>query len=346
MTSEHHPKVLLALLERAQSGGLLGPAPEDDDLMQQIEELEQEVEREEEEEEEEEELEEDEELELEEDDEELEDEFEEYDDDEAYAEEDEADLGLGPEAGPEPTMRTSPKGEQALYVAFILKRWLANCPAGPLEIGPSGAGAIALLVCGWSATVTHALAGKPRTMKELDQAVEILSFDTVREHVLAMVHTGLVDAWPDAGRETRYAATKWLREGIAPLAASARFERLHSEPGTAPPDRLDVEAAFQLALPLLKLPPGRSGTCRLAVRLPGEPPSFAGATAEIGEGRVISSTPSLEGRGGTQLTGSTLDWLDTLVEPRDMRLHAEGDLSLIIELLSALHAKLFGVPEQ
>lgn len=78
---------------------------------------------------------------------------------------------------------------------------------------------------------------------------------------------------------------------------------------------------------------------------PREPPSFAGVTAKVERGGVVSSTTSLEERSITQIAGSTLDWLDTLVEPRDLRLHVTGELNLAIELLHALHTTLFGIPE-
>lgn len=165
-------------------------------------------------------------------------------------------------------MRTSSKGAQALFVASILERWLRNCPDGPLRIGPSGGEAIASLVCCWSATVTHALAKQPLTLAELDRAVGILDYETAEEHVEAMARAGQVEALPGDG-ETRYAVTDWLREGIAPIAASARFERRYPEAGMAPPDILDVEAAFQLALPLLRLPADLRGSCRLGVQIEG-----------------------------------------------------------------------------
>ncbi|HMJ72186.1 MAG TPA: hypothetical protein VK471_02350 [Solirubrobacterales bacterium] len=113
------------------------------------------------------------------------------------------------------------------------------------------------------------------TLTELDRAVQILSYETVAEHVEAMERVGQVEALPGDG-ETRYALTDWMREGFAPIAAAARMELHFPEPDVAPPDMLDVDAAFELTLPLVELPDGLRGSSRLAVRVPGSPPSLIG----------------------------------------------------------------------
>jgi len=255
----------------------------------------------------------------------------------------EVELDSGLVIGPHTPMRASSKGEQFLFVAFVLERWLRNCPSGPLQLGPSGAEAIAPLVCCWSATVVHALAKEPLTLSELDRAVEILSFETTEEHVEAMERAGQVEAQARDG-ETRYALTDWLREGIAPIAAAAWMECHYPEEDVAPPDILDVEAGFQLALPLLKLPTDLAGSCRLGVQIPGGPPLLAGAMAEVEGGRVISSSPLLDEDPETWATGSPLDWLDTLVEPTAGRIKTGGDTRLARALIGALHETLFGIP--
>jgi len=259
---------------------------------------------------------------------------------------------LGPEApeagldleslGPEPLMRTTDKGRQGLYVGFTLERWLRNCPTGPLRIG-TGGDATASLICGWSATVTHALSGPPRTMEELGHAVEVLNLETLEEHLEAMIRTGLATTRVDGDGETRYAATDWLREGIAPLAAAARFERRHSEPGTTPPDTLDVEAAFQLTLPLLRLPDDLDGMCRLGVQIPGGPPLLVGATVAVARGRVASLSTELDADAESFATGSPIDWMDTLIDPKARRIKIGGDRDVASALIEGLHDSLFGI---
>ena len=243
----------------------------------------------------------------------------------------------------EPLMRATDKGRQGLYVGFTLERWLRNCPAGPLRIR-SGGDATASLICGWSATVTHALSGPPRTVEELDGAIEVLSLETLEEHLEAMIRTGLAAGQVDGDGETRYAATDWLREGVAPLAAAARFERRHSEPGTMPPDTLDVEAAFQLTLPLLRLPEDVEGMCRLGVQIPGGPPLLAGATVAVTRGRIASISTELDADAECFATGSPIDWMDTLVDPSARRIKTGGDARLANALIEALHDATFGVP--
>jgi DNA-binding HxlR family transcriptional regulator len=241
-------------------------------------------------------------------------------------------------------MRATAKGAEMLFVGFTLERWLRNCPGGPLKIGFEATGAISTLVCSWSATVTHALAGQPLTLAELERDVVTLSPETLDEHLQAMVKTGMVEARPDSGGETRYAVTDWLREGVAPLSAAARMERRHLEKDTASPDILDVEAAFQLALPLVKLPSDLAGHCRLGVQIPGDGALMVGATVEVEAGRVISASPLLDEAAETFATGSPIDWLDTLVEPSAGRIKLGGDTGLAGALIDGLYEVLFGIP--
>lgn len=243
--------------------------------------------------------------------------------------------------GPHASMKTTSKGELFLAVGLVLERWLRNCPDGPLRIGPEGADPLAALVCCWSATIVHALADEPLTLAELDRAVSLLDYETTEEHLDALLRNGLAEA-EDGSGETRYAPTRWLREGIAPLAAAARAEVLFPEEDMEPPDILDIEASFQLTLPLLQLPLDLHGTCRLGVQIPGGPPLIAGATAQIDGGCVVTSSPLLEQEPETWATGTPRDWLDTLIDPAAGRVEAGGDVQLARVLLESLHEKLFG----
>jgi hypothetical protein len=244
--------------------------------------------------------------------------------------------------GPHTQVRTSSKGEEFLFVAFAIERWLRNCPSGPLELGPRGAHALAPLVCCWSATVTHALAPEPLTLAELDRAVSVLDAETVVEHVEALERSSQVKALPGDG-ETRYALTGWGREAIAPIVAAVRYECRYPEDDVLPPDVFDVEAAFQMALPQLRLPPHLRGACRLGVQMPDEEALMAGATVEIDRGCVLSSTALLDETPDTWATGSPLDWCETVIDPSTERIESGGDIELAGALLSALHEALFGL---
>jgi hypothetical protein len=241
--------------------------------------------------------------------------------------------------GPHSSTKTTSKGELFLAVGLVLEQWLQSCPDGPLRIGPEGADPLATLVCCWSATVTHALAAEPLTLPALTQAVP-LDHETTEEHLNALLRNGLAEAEESDG-ETRYAPTTWLREGIAPLAAAARAETLFPDEDVEPPDILDVEASFQLTLPLLQLPADLRGSCRLGVQIPGGPPLIAGATAQVEAGRVVTSTTLLEQAPETWATGTPRDWLDTLIDPAAARVEAGGNVKLAQVLLERLHARLF-----
>lgn len=258
-------------------------------------------------------------------------------DEEGFEEE---ELGLEGGELEEPLLDVAGKGRMLLHVIDILKRWLGECPAGPLELGPRAGSAIAPLVCCWSATVTHALASEPLTLAELDRAVPILDRETVEEHVEAMERAGLAEAVSGEG-ETRYALTEWMRRGFAPIAAAARMELHHPEPDLAPPEALDVDAAFQLTLPLLWIPREVSGTCRLDVRIPGETGFAVGAMAEVENGQIVSASPLLDEKCPTLITGTPVQWLDTLVHPPSLQLGVAGDLTLVHWLLIGLHETLF-----
>ena len=328
MTSVMPPEALLEMLERALHGGLLRPIESDVSPEEMRERYEAELEKY---------WGDDEETAADDEDELLVD----YDDDVGEEDEVAGDGDFAGAAGAEPFYRTSAKGVQFLYVASLLQRWLRNCPEGPLEIGPDSGEPMASLVCCWSATLIHALAREPLTLPEIDRAVApIEDRDVVEEHVEAMRRVGHVEVLTSGG-ETRYALTDWLREGIAPLAAAARMEVHYPEEGIAPPDILDVETAFQLVLPLLRLPPDLRGTCTLSVQLPAEQPLMVGATAHLDSGRVVSSSTLLDEDPGTWATGSPRDWLDTLVEPSAGRIEVGGEIRIANALIASLHEQLF-----
>lgn len=242
------------------------------------------------------------------------------------------------------SLRASPAGHELLFVGFILERWLNGCPDGPLKLGPESGPALSALLSGWSSTVMHALAARPLTAAEATDAVGTLSYDVVEDRIEEMEGVGQLEALPGDEGETRYAATDWLRAGIAPLGAAARLEHRFPPGDTAPIAALDVEAAFLLALPLLELPAELSGSCSLAVELDeGVSPSPAGVTARVENGRVVSCEPLLGELADSEATASAAEWLDTIIEPDAKLVRAGGERRLARRLLYELHQTLFGV---
>ena len=253
------------------------------------------------------------------------------------------DLPAGSPIGPDTMMQPTPAGREVPFIGMVLQRWLDRCPTGPVELGPDAGPVLAPLLTGWCSMVTHALAAGPLTVAETHEAIQILDLDAVEARIESMEEAGHLEALPGPDGEPRYAATEWLRFGIAPLAAAARMELRYPPGDTAAIAALDVEAAFLLTLPLLELPADLSGSCSMAVELDeGVSGSPAGVTAWVENGRVVSCQPGLEQDADAWASGSAGEWLDTLIEPDAKRVRSGGDRVLARRLLYELRRTLFG----
>lgn len=249
------------------------------------------------------------------------------------------------ELEPGRAFRVSDGGREALFVAFVVERWLQNAPHGPVCIdGPVARGTVAAFAEGWSATVVHMLAREPMTLPELDSAIDGLGRRAIGRHLEAMQRAGQVESLATSG-EAIYALNDWARAGIAPLIASARLERRNPMEGMAPIDALDVDAGFRLSLPLLAMPRELSGVCRLGLNLDEtECSAMTGVTARIEEGHVLACHDGLNRGANAWAAGTAADWLDTVIEPDTKRVRTGGDRWLSGALLDSLHKTLFGVP--
>jgi DNA-binding HxlR family transcriptional regulator len=240
----------------------------------------------------------------------------------------------------------TPQGREALFVCFVIERWLQSAPQGPFAFDSEEAEeAVAALAEGWTATVVHVLARGPHSFDELYEAIERIGRRALKRRLKAMQDAGQVETLPDGAGGLVYAATDWLRGAIAPLIASARLERREPREEMSPIDALDVEAGFRLSLPLLELPGELSGSCSLGFNLADETSSsLTGVTARIEQGRVVSCTAGLEKKADAWAAATGGDWLDTVIEPDAKRVRTGGDRRLASALLAALHKNLFGVP--
>jgi DNA-binding HxlR family transcriptional regulator len=237
-------------------------------------------------------------------------------------------------------------GRELLFVAAVLERWLQDAPNGPL---PSGSGeakaAITALLEGWSSTMLRALATQPLSLTELDRAIGTLSYPSLERRLAAMRLAGQVEACPAQGQGTPYAVTDWLRRGIAPLAVAVRWERRHVPSQSTPITRVDTETAFLLVLPLLRLPPALSGSCRLGVEIKNERKRrLAGAMAHVEGGRVASSTSRLDPVADAWANGSATAWLQAVIASDLDRLELGGDQRLARALVDALGGVLSEAP--
>jgi DNA-binding HxlR family transcriptional regulator len=235
-------------------------------------------------------------------------------------------------------------GRSLLTIADAIERWLGRAPDGPLSLGDHGTrAAINALAEAWSTTMLRALAAGSMSLTELDRVIGSLSYPSLERRLAALRLAGQVRTLPSNGRGTPYAVTDWAREGVGPLVAAARWERRYMPHSTAPIGRIDAEAVFLLALPLLSLPKNVSGSCRMAMELHGSSGrSLAGVVIEIEEGRIETCTSRLQGTPDAWALGSAAAWLEAAVKADTDRIEPGGDGQLARTLLDCLHRSLFG----
>jgi DNA-binding HxlR family transcriptional regulator len=239
-------------------------------------------------------------------------------------------------------------GRELLGVAGVLDSWLADSPEGAISLGNGAAkGAIKALVEGWSSTIVRALAARPLSLTELNRLISGLNYPSLERRLGALRLAGQIEACPGEGRSTPYAVTDWLRRAIAPLAVAARWERRHI-PTASPIARIDVEATFLLAVPVLGLPTEMSGSCRLAVELRNGrgDPHLAGVLVEVREGNIVSCVARLQGEADAWVWGSISTWLQAVIEADTDRFEIGGDCDLAAALFEALHGTLFGIKQE
>jgi DNA-binding HxlR family transcriptional regulator len=234
-------------------------------------------------------------------------------------------------------------GRDLLTVARAVEDWLAIAPDGPIEPGtPAAKSSIKALVEGWSNNVVRAIAARPLSLTELDGVIPSLSYPSLERRLVAMRDVGLIAARPSNGRGTPYAATTWLRRAITPLAAAAHWERRRIPTASPPISRLDIEAAFLLAVPMLTLASQLSGTCRLAVDMPRDREhDFVGILFDVQDGEVLSCSSRLAGAADVVVTGSSRAWLRAVIDREPGCLARSGDRELAAEVVDGLHGALF-----
>jgi DNA-binding HxlR family transcriptional regulator len=234
-------------------------------------------------------------------------------------------------------------GRGLLAIGQILERWLQEAPVGPITLGTTASkSATKALVEGWSTNIIRALAAKPLSLTDLNRLIPRISYPSLERRLGALRLADLVEPYPGEGRGTPYRATPWLRRAIVPLAAGAWWERRYL---ADPPQigRLDVEAAFLLAIPLIELPPEVSGKCRLAVEIQGgSSPVFAGVLICVEEGKVISCSSRLEGEAEGWASGSASSWMRRM-NGQEGDLEIGGDADLVREIVEAIRKSALAV---
>lgn len=228
-------------------------------------------------------------------------------------------------------------GQQLIEVAEVLESWLAGAPAGPIALGSTAwKSATKALVEGWSFNIVRALAARALSLTELNQVIPGTSYASLGRRLGEMRLANLVVPQPSGRRGTAYGATNWLRRSIVPMIAAAAWERRHRPPGARQIGRLGVEAAYLLAIPLLRMPPTFSGRFRLAVQVPADgAPLFAGVLAGFDGGALTACSSRLDGEADAWISGPAGAWLKRMGRLED-GLEMKGDATAAGELLNAL----------
>lgn len=241
------------------------------------------------------------------------------------------------------TFELTAPGRDLIAVTEVLGSWLTNAPAQPLALGSAVAKrAVKALLDGWETSMIRALAARPLSLTELDSLISSLSYPSLERRLGAMRLAGQIEANLGGGRSTPYAVTDWLRGAIAPLVAAARWECGNEIGDCAPLSRLDAEASFLLAVPLIRLASPLSGACRLMVEIAGGGGRrLVGVMVRVREGQVLSCVARLEGDSDASVVGPASAWLAALIEHDLDRLELGGDGELAGALVDGLHGALF-----
>ncbi len=243
-------------------------------------------------------------------------------------------------------LELGPAGRDLLTVARVLEAWLACSPEGPLELGsPAAKSVTKALVEAWSSNIVRALSAKAFSLTELNRLISTINYPSLERRLAALRLSHLVESSPGGGRARPYLVSRWMRQAIAPLTAAASWERRYVPIATPTIGRIDFEAAFLLAVPLLELPPDLRGACRLAVEVPGSngaDTSLAGVLIGVDGGRVTSCSSNLRGPASAWAIGSARAWLGAVIEGDVSRLEFGGDSELSMSVLAGLHETLYG----
>jgi DNA-binding HxlR family transcriptional regulator len=237
-------------------------------------------------------------------------------------------------------------GRDLIAVAASLRRWFRDAPEGSLALDAvASASAIKALADGWSSTIIRALAARPLTLTELNRLISAHNYPSLERRLGAMRLAGQIEGQMGVGRGTPYTATDWLRRAVVPLATAARWEQRHLPDRAVPLGRIDVEAVFLLAVPLLRVSPETRGTCRLVAELRGSngESHLAGVVIEVREGQVVSCTSRLSGDADAWAVGSVSTWLRALVGDEADHMEIGGDCNLVAALLAALNSALLPI---
>lgn len=256
-----------------------------------------------------------------------------------------------PEEGqPSTATELTAAGHELLPVAAALEHWLRGAPDGPIPLDDSAArGTIRVLTAGWDSTIVRTLAERPLSLIDLNSAISGLNYPALKRRLGKLRSTHLVTPVP-TGNTHVYETTAWLRRAIVPLILAGRWERRH-DAGAEPVSRVEVEAAFLLSLPLIRVPARASGACALAVLTSDDgsrsKKHVAGVTVEVEHGRLASFHTGTAAAQATWALGGIDAWLDAVIDGNREPLRFSGAKPRLAEnVVKALHTGLFPSPSE
>lgn len=239
-------------------------------------------------------------------------------------------------------------GDELLPIGISLESWLLRCPTGPLALaGDGGPSAVKALIGGWDSTIVRELSERPLTHTELCLEIPAHSYPAIGRRLRKLRAARLVLAMTLREDGIPYDVSDWLRHGVAPLSVAGRWERSHMVLPTSANARLDVEATFFLAMPLLALARGTTGVCTLAVLTSADGGAeserqVAGVTIGMKNGIVVSCVPSDDSEPATWALGTPDAWLEAVIEGRTDGLRLEGkNPGLPLQIIREMHKVLF-----
>jgi DNA-binding HxlR family transcriptional regulator len=241
-----------------------------------------------------------------------------------------------------PDYELTETGEGLLVATRALEGWLKRAPQGPVPLGSEPAkGAVRALAGAWESTLLRALAGAPLSLTQLDSLIGFLSYPALERRLSAMRAAGLAMRMENGRDRTPYTVTPWARQSVGLIASAAQFERRHMGFETPRLASIDIEAAFLLATPIASLPADADGVCDLVAETGNGSRRLAGVHVAVDRGKIASCVSRLDESPKNWALGSTIDWLEALVDQRPEQLRIGGDRHLASSLVCGLHELLF-----
>ncbi len=236
-------------------------------------------------------------------------------------------------------------GRELRWVMVSLERWLKGNRWEWIELATdAGSRAIELVLAGWSSELMRAVAGRPRSLAELEDEVRPPSRPSLEEQVEAMLRVGLLETVPgEDGAKPTYVRTAWLCRAMGPIVAASRWERGNLPASSPPIHRVDAETALLLTMPLLQLPPTARGTCRLTVQVAaesGEPPATVTVAAD---GLRVTACEPVGREADASASGPPSAWFRAAIEAEPGQIAVDGDRRLAKNLLDALYIALYSL---